>query len=223
MRTGTRRRVTQIDLHSIEYSSTDDESLSDDEQDESGESDEDDSDEDDSDEDESDAELTPQELEELRQDEENISIEVLFPGDNERFPLKGEIICCHYTSYLADGTEFDSSRHRGHHFEFVLGSGQVIKGWDRAVLKMSFGERAMVSVSPKYAYGSRGLPPIIKPHSALRFDIELISWRTPPMWTKPLIMAEEDTMTSDKDLFFWDPQSLVDEEPEFEVIDQEPD
>ena len=168
MRTGTRRRVTQIDLHSIEYSSTDDESLSDDEQDESGESDEDDSDEDDSDEDESDAELTPQELEELRQDEENISIEVLFPGDNERFPLKGEIICCHYTSYLADGTEFDSSRHRGHHFEFVLGSGQVIKGWDRAVLKMSFGERAMVSVSPKYAYGSRGLPPIIKPHRTRR-------------------------------------------------------
>ena len=40
------------------------------------------------------------------------------------------------------------------------------------------------------------------------------------MWTKPLILAEEDIMTSDKDLYFWDPESLVDEEPEFEVLEQ---
>ena len=69
----------------------------------------------------------------------------------------------------------------------------------------------MLTVSPQYAYGSKGLPPVVKPHSALKFDIELISWRTPPMWTKPLILAEEDIMTSDKDLYFWDPESLVED------------
>jgi len=207
------------DESDIEYSSSDDEGYSDDEESASGSSDDDDDDSDDSGDGDSDEELTPEELEELRRDEENISIEVLFAGDNERFPQKGELVCCHYTSYLADGTEFDSSRHRGHHFEFVLGAGMVVKGWERGVLKMSFGERAMLTVSPKYAYGSMGLPPIIKPHSALKFDIELISWKTPPVWVKPLIMAEDDIMVSDKDLYFWDPESLIEDEPEFETIE----
>ena len=210
----------------IEYSSSDDEGYSDDEESASGSSGSGDSDDDDaasgagSDEED---DLTPEQLAEMRTDAENISIEVLFAGDNERFPQRGALVSVQYTSFLADGTEFDSSRHRGHAFEFTLGAGQVIKGWERGLPMMSFGERAMLTVSPRYAYGALGLPPIIKPHSALSFDIELISWKTRPAWCKPLIMAEEDVMTSDKDLAFWDPASLVEDDApkEFEQTDED--
>jgi hypothetical protein len=104
----------------------------------------------------------------------------------------------------------------GKPFEFILGIGQVIRGWDRAIPKMSFGERSMLTLKAKYAYGSQGLPPVIPAHCTLKFDIELISWRTPPVWEKPLIMAEEDLLQSDKDLFFWKPDTLAEDDPDLE-------
>jgi len=89
-------------------------------------------------------------------------------------------------------------------------------GFDRVVPKMSAGERAMITIKPKYAYGAQGLPPIIPSHSTLKFDIEIISWRTQPIWEKPLIMAEEDLLESDRDLYFWKPESLNDEDPDLD-------
>lgn len=90
------------------------------------------------------------------------------------------------------------------------------EGMDRVIPKMSAGERAMVTIKPKYAYGAQGLPPVIPSHSTLRFDIEIISWRSQPIWEKPLIMAEDDLLDSDRDLYFWKPESLNDEDPDLD-------
>ena len=74
---------------------------------------------------------------------------------------------------LTNGQKFDSSRDRGQKFEFKIGQGQVIKGWDEGVAQMSFGQRANLTCTPDYAYGARGYPPVIPPNSTLIFDVEL--------------------------------------------------
>lgn len=70
---------------------------------------------------------------------------------------------------------FDTSRRRNRAFQFELGIGKVIKGWDCAVAKMSLGERAVVTIQPEYGYGSRSFPGRIPPNSVLVFDMELIA------------------------------------------------
>ena len=95
------------------------------------------------------------------------------PGDGQTFPQPGQKVVVQYTGSLLNGRVFDSSRNRGP-FSFVLGIGQVIRGWDEGLRKMSLGEQATLTCSPDYAYGARGFPPIIPPNSVLVFDIELI-------------------------------------------------
>jgi len=80
----------------------------------------------------------------------------------------------HYTGTLLNGEKFDSSRDRGKPFDFVLGRGQVIKGWDVGVATMSVGERAKLVISPGWGYGAKGYPPIIPGNSVLIFDVELL-------------------------------------------------
>lgn len=83
----------------------------------------------------------------------------------------------HYTGTLAsNGSKFDSSRDRGRPFEFKLGAGQVIRGWDEGFAKLSLGQVAKLTLPPEYAYGANGYPPVIPPQSTLIFDVELISF-----------------------------------------------
>lgn len=80
----------------------------------------------------------------------------------------------YFLGTLDDGTVFDSSRTRGKPFKFKVGKGEVIRGWDEGVARMSKGQRAKLICSPDFAYGQRGHPGIIPPNATLTFDVELL-------------------------------------------------
>ena len=86
----------------------------------------------------------------------------------------GDTVKVHYTGTLMNGTKFDSSRDRGEPFEFTLGKGSVIKGWDQGVVGMKVGGKRKLVIPYDLAYGEAGSPPSIPPKAALKFDIELI-------------------------------------------------
>ncbi|KAG9034436.1 FK506 binding protein proline rotamase rapamycin-binding protein [Tulasnella sp. JGI-2019a] len=83
-------------------------------------------------------------------------------------------VTIHYVGTLTDGTKFDSSRDRNDPFVTEIGIGKVIKGWDEGVVQLSVGQKAVLTCTPDYAYGSRGFPPVIPPNSTLRFEVELL-------------------------------------------------
>lgn len=85
----------------------------------------------------------------------------------------------HYIGALTDGTEFDNSYKRGEPIEFILGQGQVIKGWDEGILLMRVGDKMKLIIPPELAYGSKGAGNIIPPNATLVFDVELMSVRKP--------------------------------------------
>lgn len=94
------------------------------------------------------------------------------PGDG-KILTKGANVVVEYTGKFEDGTVFDSSRKREGGFEFQLGTGKVIKGWEAGVATMRKGEIAEFTVAPNYAYGRRGMPPVIPSNAALTFEIEV--------------------------------------------------
>ncbi|MBI2446605.1 MAG: FKBP-type peptidyl-prolyl cis-trans isomerase [Parcubacteria group bacterium] len=94
--------------------------------------------------------------------------------DAGREVKNGNTVAVHYTGVLENGMKFDSSVDRGIPFEFTLGAGQVIKGWDIGVSGMKVGEKRKLTIPPDLAYGSRGAGGVIPPNATLIFEVELL-------------------------------------------------
>jgi peptidylprolyl isomerase len=92
--------------------------------------------------------------------------------------VKGALVIVHYSGFLESGTKFDSSLDRNRPFEFVIGSGRVIKGWDEGVMGMKVGGKRTLFVPSYLAYGERQIGSMIPPNSNLFFEIELLEVRT---------------------------------------------
>jgi FKBP-type peptidyl-prolyl cis-trans isomerase FkpA len=86
----------------------------------------------------------------------------------------GQNVTVDYTGWLTKGKKFDSSVGTGHPFDFMLGAGQVIKGWDEGVAGMKVGGKRQLRIPPDLAYGEKGYSGLIPPNSTLIFDVKLV-------------------------------------------------
>ena len=103
-----------------------------------------------------------------------LQYEVLASGDGRAASLEHTAVV-HYTGWLVDGTKFDSSVDRGEPFEFAIGQGNVIKGWDEAVALMKIGDKWKLTIPPDLAYGDRSIGGGLIPAGfTLIFDVELL-------------------------------------------------
>lgn len=109
-------------------------------------------------------------------EEKNMELEIKTTkeGTGSRVVKEGDTISVHYTGKLVNGTKFDSSLDRGKPFEFTVGAGQVIKGWDLGFIGAKIGEKRTLTIPADLGYGTRDMG-IIPPNSTLVFDVELIS------------------------------------------------
>jgi len=103
-----------------------------------------------------------------------------------RAAVAGDLASVHYTGWLYDenaadgrGKKFDSSVDRGQQFQFPLGAGRVIRGWDEGVVGMLIGEKRELKVAPELGYGSRGAGSAIPPGATLLFEVELLGLQGP--------------------------------------------
>ena len=109
----------------------------------------------------------------------DLSFEVIAEGDGET-AKNGMQVSVHYQGRLTDGTIFDDSQKRGTPFSFILGSGQVIPGWEQGIAGMKIGEKRVLTIPPELGYGAAGAGGVIPPNATLVFDVELVAVTIPP-------------------------------------------
>ena len=102
-----------------------------------------------------------------------LQIKTLVVGTGDKAE-PGKTAVVHYTGWLLDGTKFDSSVDRGTPFEFPLGAGRVIKGWDEGVATMNIGGKVELIIPPNLAYGPSGAGGVIPPNATLKFEVEFL-------------------------------------------------
>ncbi len=105
--------------------------------------------------------------------ESGLGIKILKQGKGE-LPSVGQNVRVHYVGTLEDGTKFDSSRDRGEPFEFPLGMGRVIRGWDEGIAKLRKGTTAILLIPAHLGYGARGAGGVIPPNATLYFEVEVL-------------------------------------------------
>ena len=89
----------------------------------------------------------------------------------------GQRVSVHYTGWLENGNKFDSSKDRGQPFQFSLGRGEVIRGWDEGVSGMKVGGKRKLTIPSSLGYGTRGAGGVIPPNATLLFEVELLALR----------------------------------------------
>lgn len=113
-------------------------------------------------------------FEEPETTEDGLVIEDLECGDGDE-AVEGKLVTVHYTGTLEDGTKFDSSKDRDQPFQFVLGAGMVIKGWDEGFEGMKIGGVRKLTIPPEMGYGEAGAGGVIPPNATLIFEVELLA------------------------------------------------
>jgi FKBP-type peptidyl-prolyl cis-trans isomerase FkpA len=103
-----------------------------------------------------------------------LKIEDLTQGEGDT-ATAGQRVSVHYTGWLLEGDKFDSSVDRNQPFEFTLGKGMVIRGWDEGVAGMKIGGKRRLTIPPQLGYGARGAGGVIPPNATLVFDVELLA------------------------------------------------
>ena len=103
-----------------------------------------------------------------------LKIEELEPGDGIE-AATGSNVSVHYTGWLLDGDKFDSSLDRNQPFDFFLGGGQVIRGWDEGVQGMKINGKRKLTIPPELGYGAAGAGGVIPPNATLVFEVELLA------------------------------------------------
>ncbi|WP_227817812.1 FKBP-type peptidyl-prolyl cis-trans isomerase [Nitrogeniibacter aestuarii] len=105
--------------------------------------------------------------------ESGLVYEELEIGDGET-AAAGKMATVHYTGWLTNGQKFDSSKDRNDPFDFPLGQGYVIRGWDEGVQGMKIGGKRKLTIPPELGYGARGAGGVIPPNATLVFEVELL-------------------------------------------------
>lgn len=103
-----------------------------------------------------------------------LKFEDLVEGEGD-FAEAGQKVSVHYTGWLTDGSKFDSSKDRNMPFDFPLGAGHVIRGWDEGVQGMKIGGTRKLTIPPQLGYGAAGAGGVIPPNATLVFEVELLA------------------------------------------------